>query len=202
MKRSFRHLTPRYVFNRLKLILYEIYNPDKPWLTKDSINLIDQLIKKSDVGLEFGSGRSTSWFLKRLSNLISIETNELWYEKVKDRCKTEIEDGRLSYLIKKNEKEFLNFIQAIETESIDFVLIDGAFRDICAVNILDKIKKSGVLVIDNINWYIFVEKSKAPIPKDIDYSNKIWKKFLTKTKSWRYIHTTDGITDTGIWIKK
>ena len=194
------HITPRYVLNRIKNILYQRRHPYNPWLTKDAINIIEQIIHKSDVGIEFGSGRSTTWFLKRLRHLISVESNESWYKIVENKCKREIKEGKLSYLFKTSEEEYINFINEIETESIDFCLIDGAFRDTCAINMLDKIKKNGVLVIDNINWYIPCQ-TYAPFSANKDFNNQLWRNFLKKTISWRYIHTTNGVWDTGIWIK-
>ena len=92
--RSFKHLTPRYIKNRIGVMLYEKRQPDNLWLTKDSVQLLEQLLLKSDVGVEFGSGRSTHWFLSKIASLTSIETNQAWYEKVKSDCITEIENGR------------------------------------------------------------------------------------------------------------
>jgi predicted O-methyltransferase YrrM len=76
-KRTFKHWTPRYIFNRINLYYFEKKNPDLPWLTSESISLIDNLIKKSDKMIEFGSGRSTAWLAQRVDELTSVETDQV-----------------------------------------------------------------------------------------------------------------------------
>ena len=62
MKRTFSHWTPTYIRDRIINILDALAHPADPWLTRQSINIIKKLIKPEDIGLEFGSGRSTIWF--------------------------------------------------------------------------------------------------------------------------------------------
>ena len=45
--------------------------------------------------------------------------------------------------------------------SLDFALVDGHYRDYSAKFILPKIKPGGMLIIDNVNWYLPC-RSKAP----------------------------------------
>jgi hypothetical protein len=75
-----RHWTPRYVFNRLNVIVYQRMHAGHPWLTAQAISLLDGLLRPIDVGLEWGSGRSTAWFGQRISALTSIEHDALWGE--------------------------------------------------------------------------------------------------------------------------
>jgi putative heme iron utilization protein len=51
----------------------EFLHPNWPWLTKEAILLLERLLRPDDIGLEFGSGRSTIWFAERVEKLISIE---------------------------------------------------------------------------------------------------------------------------------
>jgi hypothetical protein len=62
----------------------EARNPENPWLTKQAVHFLSQTLRADDVGIEFGSGRSTIWFARRLRHLISVENNPLWYAKVSD----------------------------------------------------------------------------------------------------------------------
>ena len=39
-----KHQTPKYIYYRLKQILFEKRNSHYPWMTSQSINLLDQLI--------------------------------------------------------------------------------------------------------------------------------------------------------------
>ena len=83
--RSFQHWTPRYIWNRLALMAYERQHPDRPWLTRAMIENLDTWLRPDDVGLEFGSGRSTIWFAQKVGHLTSVEHHPGWYAKVNDR---------------------------------------------------------------------------------------------------------------------
>lgn len=65
--RKFKHLTLRYVLDRVKLKVYTIFKHNNPWLTSESIKLIEDYLDKKHVVMEFGSGRSTSWFTSKVS---------------------------------------------------------------------------------------------------------------------------------------
>jgi hypothetical protein len=73
--KSFRHWSPRYIYNRVNEMIYQRSYPDHPWLTKTANSILVNLLKKDDIGLEFGSGRSTLWFARRMSFLTSIIQN-------------------------------------------------------------------------------------------------------------------------------
>ena len=74
--------TPKYALNRIKLALRQQLNRDEPWLTSNAVSFLSCYICSSDVGLEWGSGRSTIWFAKKVKQLTSIETNEVWFNSV------------------------------------------------------------------------------------------------------------------------
>ena len=57
MKKSISHWNLHYLLNRNGLFWFEKKNPNLPWLTKDSINLLEELISKNDKMLEIGAGR-------------------------------------------------------------------------------------------------------------------------------------------------
>lgn len=80
-------LTPRYVYNRIRDLLYQRTHPADPWLTPEAIGLLATLLHPTDRGAEFGSGRSTLWFAARVAALTSVETNTRWHEKVTNQLK-------------------------------------------------------------------------------------------------------------------
>ena len=202
--RSFKHLTPLYIFNRSRVLFDEMINPLNPWLTKDAIEIIEKFLKKDHVGLEIGSGRSTSWICNRIKKLTSIEGNEYWYQKVSRDCEFHIDQQRLKYLFLRTVNEYINFFSTIESNSLDFCLIDGEYRDICALNAVEKISNGGMLVIDNINWYFPIANPRSPASRSIEegYFNKNWESFASLINSWNFILTSNGVTDTAIFIKQ
>jgi predicted O-methyltransferase YrrM len=103
--------------------------------------------------IEFGSGRSTAWFAKRVDELTSFETDQVWYEKVKIDLK-EYKNTNLKFL--DGDIEFRNLILTFDYNSIDTLLIDGAYRELCANLLIDKMKSGGVMIIDNANWFFSI----------------------------------------------
>ena len=210
--RSLAHLTPFYIFNRIKVMINEKRYPEHPWLTYAMVNILETVLKKTDIGLEFGSGRSTLWFAKRVQNLISVEHDPFWYEKISIQLQSHESGSKVKYHLFKDgktelaESEYVKFINSIPKETLDFILIDGVCRDHCANHSLSRIKSGGFLIIDNVNWFIprpEVVKSISPssLTKDDDYVSPIWADVGEQILHWRYIWTTDGVTDTALFQK-
>jgi predicted O-methyltransferase YrrM len=202
-----RHWSPRYIYNRLKNYFFEKKNQDLPWLTPDSIILLDDLIKKKDIGIEFGSGRSTAWFAIRCKFLTSVEDNLQWYEIVKEKLKYNQIDN-VDYFYKNCrsvnglESEYYKIIEEFRDDSLDFVLIDGKHRDILSLIAIQKIKLGGLLILDNANRYLpFETYSPHSINNNLNKVTKEWVLFNKKIESWRKIGTSNGVTDTVIYIK-
>jgi hypothetical protein len=205
--RPLGHLTPRYIANRLALAAFERRNPDLPWLTADMIAILDSWLLRSDVGLEFGSGRSTKWFASRVSHLTSVEDNREWYERVKPQ----VSHLQVNYYLfedgstKSDASDYVAVVNGMEDDSLDFCLVDGSARDHCALASLKKLKSGGILIIDNVNWYIprQPKKSFSPNGRTIQdgYASSVWEIVGKEISSWRNIWTTNGVTDTAFWVK-
>ena len=193
-----------FIISRIKLYVYTKYNPDSPWITRQSIELLKDLIKPSDTGLEFGSGRSTSWFASRCKSLVSVEHSSVWFEKVKlDLLNYDNVDYRFCELNPNPEKSsYYLTINEFEDKYFDFIVIDGKYRDILALKAIGKLKSSGILIIDNAERSMINNfKTFASIGQDSSKMTDAWKDFMSKTKMWRKIWTTDGISTTLILFK-
>ena len=154
MPRSFRHWTFRYVKNRVIQILHEKTHPNDPWLTRQSVHILADLLQDTDTGLEFGSGRSTIWFAQRTSRVISIEHDFKWYQSVGQKIQDLNLESKIDYRYCDNIADYVGQIDSLEDNSIDYCLIDGKARDECALKVLPKLKHEGILIIDNINLYL------------------------------------------------
>jgi hypothetical protein len=79
-------------------------------------------------------------------------------------------------------------------------LVDGSHREFCALGVLKKIRPSGLLVIDNVNWFLC---SGSPDSRSFaDGPNgSIWKEVEKRLFNWRKIWTTLGVSDTALFIK-
>jgi len=208
--RTYKHWTPRYVYDRLCVMLYEKMNPDAPWLTRQMIEILDEWLKPTDIGLEWGSGRSTLWFAKRVAYLISIEDNPQWANQVSEwltsqglRHKTDCKLLTLSGMDFK-ESEYVSVVKDIAENSLDFCLVDGAERDICALSCISRIKPGGILIIDDIQRYLPRRiKSRSPNARGMTdgFDSEAWEKFGKIVSDWRCIWTSTGTSDTALWVK-
>lgn len=206
--RTFRHWTPRYIYNRLALMAFEVRHPDAPWLTATAIATLQTLIKPTDVGFEWGAGRSTRWFARRIAYLTSIESNRTWYDRVSQMLDAErLVNVELKW-IKCDEADreevdiYTGAIDAFDDASLDVVLVDGLARDACALRAVDKIRPGGLLIVDNCNWYLPC-RSYAPCSRTErdGPASETWDMFLNAMRDWRYIWTSNGVTDTAVWFK-
>ena len=207
--RNVRHWTPRYVYNRIRLMSSEHAHPDDPWITPEAVRLLESMLRPSDRGVEYGSGRSTIWFAERVGHLTSVEHNEQWYATVSTKLKN-LGLGNVNYILapRGQPKEpgstseytqtALNFAEA----SIDFVLIDGLYREYVTRLMMPKVKSGGLLIIDNVNWCLPSE-THAPYSRTaaLGPNGPVWAELARYLADWRSIWTSSGVTDTAIFIK-
>jgi predicted O-methyltransferase YrrM len=170
------------------------------------INILESWLLPTDIGLEFGSGRSTSWFASRVNHLTSVENNSEWYQ----RIRKQIINKPVKYLLYEdgsNNSSNSGYVDVARNQlqnSLDFCLIDGTARDHCAFAILDKLKSGGILIIDDVERYIpRVPKTYSPNARSEreGYASEVWLQVGEQIKSWRSIWTTNGIKDTAFWVK-
>lgn len=210
MKRRFNHWSPRYLTARIQNFLFLKRYPDKPWLTPDAIEFLDQWLRKADHGAEFGSGRSTIWFAKRVSTLLSVENNPDWYNKVKQWLQDENCDHVDYLLAGENENEsdliraskYVNPAIELPEESLDIAVVDGRWRSQCANALICKLKPGGLLIIDNANLYL-PSNSHSPNSQSIDQgpATETWRIFWESTTKWRRFWTSNGVFDTALFFK-
>jgi hypothetical protein len=202
----YRILRPilKYRYNRyLKL------NTEVPWITPDAVKALELLLERSMIGFEFGSGRSTQFFAKRLKSLTSIEHHQDWYYSVaKTLASKKIQNVSLEYIPSDQDapsqhisseaqlymsieeypvrdeafQTYTNRIKNVGDDSLDFIAVDGRARATCIINAIPKLKSGGILLLDNS------ERNR-------------YKAAQNKLKSWEKLHTTNGLTDTTIWLK-
>jgi predicted O-methyltransferase YrrM len=207
--RAVRHWTPRYIRDRVRQALYQRAHPDAPWLTPEAVRLLGSMVRPSDVGAEFGSGRSTLWLARRCAHLISVEHDESWHAKVSsalaDRGMTHVDYQCHPYDepdATGDRSAYARVAQALADESLDFALVDGVYRDHVALFLLPKIKPGGLLVIDNVNWFLpSATLSPASVPPSAAPATAAWEQAAATLAQWRRIWTSCGIWDTAIFVK-
>jgi predicted O-methyltransferase YrrM len=115
--------------------------------------------------IEWGSGRSTTWFAERVGFLLSIESNAEWHARVSgwlaggtradvdyrfepittaDRVPEPWPPGQAS--------RYVMAVDGLADGSVDVALVDGELREACIAIVARKLKAGGLLVLDNSNW--------------------------------------------------
>jgi predicted O-methyltransferase YrrM len=207
--RKIAHRTPPYIYHRTRQMLYERGHRDDPWLTPAAIRLLESLLRPADRGAEFGSGRSTIWFAERVAALTSVEHDEQWYEAVSAKLK-ERRLANVDYILARpdqpvelgGQSTYARTALGLPDAGLDFALVDGHYRDYSAKFILPKIKSGGILIIDNVNWYL-PSKSRAPNSRTraLGPNGKIWAEVAGELAQWRSIWTSSGVWDTAMFIR-
>lgn len=199
-----KHQSLKYIFNRLRQKLYEKRNPDAPWMTPKAIELLDQLITSDDIGVEYGSGRSTRWFARRCKHLTSFENNKKWFEIVSKQITSFTNVSYEFHDLNKDpmESSYCRSIKQFPDESLDFIVIDGKCRELIASNSVTKLKRGGLLIFDNAERYL---PNDFDIPESIGNDGALIhdriKILMESTGMWRRIWTTNGVTATLLMFK-
>jgi Methyltransferase domain len=204
------HLTPRYVFDRVVEIAYRWSRRDAPWLTAFMVDILDTWFCPSDRGLEWGGGRSTVWFARRVQHLVTIEENAEWGDRVDDMLRKHgLRDRVELNVVPVNPSEgaasrYVSIATAIPPQSLDFCVVDGDLRDYCARAALPLLKRGAILIIDNVERYVpRKNKSRSPNARGEEdgYASEVWREVIHQTTDWRLIWTTNGVSDTALWVK-
>jgi len=207
---------PPYFVKRVALMRFQAANPTAPWLTADAITALQDLLKPDDVGYEFGSGRSTTWFANRVRHLYSMEHVPEWYERVRHKLDEAGLLKKVEYRLAPDSSHigdddfpgeshpYVQHLAGLPDASLDFVLVDGIMRLTCFRLAIPRLKPGGVLILDNANRYVpnnypegyTTVQYHRSVPRDEE-----WKQTLSGISHWRGFNTTNSIWDTRFWIK-
>jgi predicted O-methyltransferase YrrM len=126
-----------------------------------------------------------------------LEHDKVWHQKVKAMLdESGIRNVDYRCLL---EPDYVETIASLQSASLDYALIDGIERGLCALYTLDKLRPSGILIVDNANWFI---PARTHSPSSVTApADPTWKRIIEQTSTWRRIWTSNGVTDTAIWIK-
>lgn len=209
MKRSFRHWSVRYFWDRLVYAVQSARRQDAPWITMEAVGFLDQWLRPGDVGVEWGSGRSTLWLARRVSRLVSIEHNPQWYDKTSARLARMGLDNVEYVLAEVAQSEqgsadhpYVAAALKAPKEGVDFVFIDGVLRDHCASLALKLLKPGGLLIIDNVDRYLpHATRNPLAIGQRGQPGSPLWAEVHEQIMPWRHYWTTNGFFDTVFYFR-
>jgi hypothetical protein len=118
-----------------------------PLYTYPAIEYLTQFDFSTKRIFEFGSGGSTIFWMKRAKEVVSVENNPAWVEKLRPRL-TE----NASILV----AEGIEFPRKIREAKggFDVIVVDSAgYRYDCAHEAIKKLAKGGIVILDNSDWH-------------------------------------------------
>jgi hypothetical protein len=147
-----------------------------PWISFSAIDFIKKIVSQEMKVFEYGSGGSTLYWASRVSQVVSVEHDRSWYEKMKsvlagrqdknvDLFLVEAEpdsdstpkniENPADYFSADEQykgKNFRKYVQSIDRYPdfhFDIIAIDGRARPSCIQHSISKIRPGGYLIIDN-----------------------------------------------------
>jgi len=166
-----------------------------PWMTFPAISQIRDFLEPSMRVFEYGSGGSTVFFANRVKEVISVEHDKEWYQKLQEELKkldidnctvhhrppSPIENGVSGdpadpddYVSSGDPYEGLSFhdyatqIDEYPDGYFDVVVVDGRARPSSFKHSVPKVKDTGLLVWDNTNRSRYHSAMKLA-PKSFEY---------------------------------
>jgi hypothetical protein len=142
---------------------HEFLHRNEPWIAPGAVRFCASHLRPDQVGLEWGSGRSTRWYASRLGKLLSIEFDPHWHRKVNRliegqkgvECRFIALDHPLDEPARRDYYPLPAYVAVVKEfpdESLDFVVVDGHYRIACIQQALPKLKKGGLLLVDDTSW--------------------------------------------------
>jgi len=142
--------------------------PDIPWITFACIRWLEKNLDSKYRVFEYGAGGSTKWFAERVFELVSVEHDPAWYEKVSKSLRfltnttillrvpsleiSEFERVRSFTFEEYRQLDFKDYAESINdfpNNYFDLIFIDGRAREACLKAAMPKLKSGGFVVLDN-----------------------------------------------------
>lgn len=147
-----------------------------PWITFTAIERLRAHLCPGMKIFEFGSGGSTLFFIRQGAIVCSVEHDKAWHERVMQEIASQKISGHNLRLVPPElnvdvplgdprdpedhatsdaawrKHSFRNYVTSIDSyapETFDVILVDGRARPACLRHALPRLKRGGLLVLDN-----------------------------------------------------
>lgn len=181
------------------------------------------MLSRDGVGAEWGSGNTTRFFARKTRHLTSFETTPAYYEQVKATLHAEglvnVDYRLIPHDFEGDDDEqemhrnpFVRAAAEFPDETLDYALVDSAPRGCLCRGVAPKIKRGGLLVLDNANWYLPPPSTThPPAPGSVSAvlgtpgsrvpNHECWPAFAQLTAGWEARWSSNGVQMTLILVK-
>lgn len=155
---------PKALWHRVQQAVYTRRHPGEPWLSPRAIRFLEAEMRPTWTVLEWGSGRSTTWFGARAGHLTSVEHDERWFAIVQRRLATaELSSVSLRLVPVEHPSHappeaittvpaYVAVADSFADASLDLAIVDGVYRPLCVLAAVTKIRPGGLLLVDDTTW--------------------------------------------------
>ncbi len=221
--RRFGHWTPQYLRYRIQAGIRATFRPHEPSITPRAVKQLEDLLGADSVGAEWGSGNTTRWLARRTKHLTSFETLPPYYARVaaglRDEGLTNVDYRLIPHDFEGEDDEeemhrnpFVRAAYEFGDETLDYAVVDSAPRGCLCNGVASKIKRSGLLILDNANWYLPPPANvRPPAPGSVSAvmgtpgsslpRHKCWPEFARRTAAWKALWSSNGVQMTLILVK-
>jgi len=124
----------------------------RPWLSLAAVTYLDRLLDRRWLMLECGAGRSSPWYATRVGQIWSLESNEQWFEYVRELM--EHHGFGNHEVIFAPLETWPSRISCFPDRSLDIAVVDhdetASFTRLAAIGALkSKVRPGGVLMLDD-----------------------------------------------------
>jgi hypothetical protein len=116
-----------------------------PWVTYAFIDFIRPRLNSTMRVFEYGSGSSTLFYARLVGNVVSVEHDKNWYEKIRSSKPVNAE---MIFTELHPNGEYSRKAASL-TEKFDIIIVDGRDRVNCCKYSVEALSSKGVLVLDD-----------------------------------------------------
>jgi hypothetical protein len=116
-----------------------------PWVTYAFIDFIRPRLNRTMRVFEYGSGSSTLFYARLVGNVVSVEHDKNWYEKI---LSSKPVNAEMIFTELHPNGEYSRKAASL-TEKFDIIIVDGRDRVNCCKYSVDALSSKGVLVLDD-----------------------------------------------------
>jgi len=138
---------------------------------------------------------------KHIKHLTCVEHDPARADNVQARLAVEGLDERVTYYLESHgnamestDAAYVCMIDNVTDYSLNLCLVGGPLPLACCLASILKLKYGGLLILENADRYLSHEGELAPI-------RAAWDDIIWHLASWRQIWTTDGLSETALFIK-
>ena len=116
-----------------------------PWFSYPAVEFLSERLNNKMAVFEFGSGNSTLFFSDRVNQVVSVEHNKDWYDKISKQAPV---NSRIVYVKADQSNEYTDILKR-SNQKFDIIIVDGIYRNECLIESISYLTDGGVIILDD-----------------------------------------------------